>query len=62
MISDDVISLANKRVIYLVWRSGQSNSSAFMILCSSEPGENSTGVFLDEVIKFVIISGGMDEF
>ena len=27
IISDDVISLASKRMMYLVWRSGQSNSS-----------------------------------
>ena len=45
MISDDVISLANKRVMYLIWRSGQSNSSAFLNLCSSVLGENSYCVF-----------------
>ena len=27
IIFDDVISLATKRMMYLVWRSGQSNSS-----------------------------------
>ena len=45
MISDDVSSLAIKRMIYLFWRSGQSNSSALMILCSSVLVENSYGLF-----------------
>ena len=31
--------------MYLVWKSGRSNSSAFVILCSSVLGENSYGVF-----------------
>ena len=45
MISDDVSSFASKRMMYLVWRIGQSTSSSLMILSSSVPGENSYGVF-----------------
>ena len=45
MISDDVSNFANMRLMYLLWRSSQSSSSALMILCSPEPGENSNGVF-----------------
>ena len=45
MTSEVVRRLASKRVIYLVCSSGQSSSSALMILCSSLLGENSCGVF-----------------
>ena len=45
MISDDVSNFAIKRMMFLVGRSDQSNSSAFMILCSSVLGEKSYGVF-----------------
>ena len=41
MISDDVSKLAIKRILYLVVRSGQSNSSALMMFCSSVLGESS---------------------
>ena len=41
MISDEVSSLASKRMMCLVCRSGQSNSSALMILCSSMLGFDS---------------------
>ena len=44
MISDEVSSLACKRMMCLVCRSGQSNSSALMMLCSSVLGESSHGV------------------
>ena len=39
MISDEVSSLANKRMMCLVCRSGQSNSSALMMFCSSVLGD-----------------------
>ena len=52
MTSDEVSKLAIKRMIYLVWINGQRKLSDLMILCSS---------VLDEVIKFMVISGVMDE-
>ena len=45
MISDEVSSLANKRMMVLVCKSGQSNSSALMMLRSSVLGDFSYGVF-----------------
>ena len=45
MILDQVSSLASKRMMFLVCRSGRSNSSALMMLCSSVLGDCSYGVF-----------------
>ena len=45
MVSDEASCLANKRLMYLVCKSGQSNSSASMILSSSVLGDSSYGVF-----------------
>ena len=45
MISDEVNSLASKRMACLVCRCGQSNSSALLMLCSSVLGECSYRVF-----------------
>ena len=45
MMSDEVSNLANKRMMRLVCRSGQSISSALMMLCSSVLGESSYVVF-----------------
>ena len=44
-MSDEVINLASKRMMCLVLRSGQSNSSSLMMLCSSVVGDSSNGVF-----------------
>ena len=45
MISDEVSGLANKRMMCLVCKSGQSNSSALIMLRSSVRGNCSYGVF-----------------
>ena len=46
MISDEVKSIASKRMMCLVCRSGQSISSALMMLCFSLLCYSSYGEFL----------------
>ena len=64
-MSDEVKNLASKRMISLVWRSGQSNSSALVVLGSSVLGDSSYGVFwirfrvydYSECFKWILGSG-----